>query len=99
MSKVRKTQAAQAKDKKAAFGTDIDLLKYQLLSDDKTDPLDLEGLTNEDRAKIIQSGVDLDEQNRAGTFLQADNRIVHCAVKQPGPEKGEGGGSKGEGKV
>ncbi len=86
MSKVRKTQAAQAKDKKAAFGTDIDLLKYQLLSDDKTDPLDLEGLTHEDRAKIIQSGVDLDEQNRAGTFLQADNRIVHCAVKQPGLE-------------
>jgi Fe-S cluster assembly scaffold protein SufB len=86
MSKVRKTQAAQAKDKKAAFGTDIDLLKYQLLSDDKTDPLDLEGLTHEDRAKIIQSGVDLNEQNRAGTFLQADNRIVHCAVKQPGLE-------------
>jgi len=86
MSKVRKTQAAQAKDKKATFGTDVDLLKYQLLSDDNTDPLDLEGLTHEDRAKIIQSGVDLDEQNRAGTFLQADNRIVHCAVKQPGLE-------------
>ena len=86
MSKVRKTQAAQAKDRKAAFGIDVDLLKYQLLSDDKTDPLDLEGLTHEDRAKIIQSGVDLDEQNRAGTFLQADHRIVHCAVKQPGLE-------------
>jgi len=86
MSKVRETQAAQAKDKKAAFGTDVDLLKYQLLSDDKTDPLDLAALTHEDRAKIIQSGVDLDEQNRAGTFLQADNRIVHCAVKQPGLE-------------
>ena len=86
MSKVRKAQAAQAKDRKAAFGVDVDLLKYQLLSDDKTDPLDLEGLTHEDRAKIIQSGVDLDEQNRAGTFLQADHRIVHCAVKQPGLE-------------
>lgn len=86
MSKVRKTRAEQAKDKKAAFGTDVDLLQYQLLSDDKTDPLDLEGLTHEDRAKIIQSGVDLDEQNRAGTFLQADHRIVHCAVKQPGLE-------------
>ena len=86
MSKVRKARAAQAKDRKAAFGVDVDLLKYQLLSDDKTDPLDLEGLTHEDRAKIIQSGVDLDEQNRAGTFLQADHRIVHCAVKQPGLE-------------
>jgi Fe-S cluster assembly scaffold protein SufB len=86
MSTVRKSRAAQAKDKKAAFGADVDLLKYQLLSDDKADPLDLEGLTQEDRAKIIQSGVDLDEQNRAGTFLQADHRIVHCAVKMPGLE-------------
>ena len=86
MSEVRRTRAEQAKDKKSAFGTDVDLLKYQLLSDDKTDPLGLEGLTHEDRAKIIQSGVDLDEQDRAGTFLQTDHRIVHCAVKQPGLE-------------
>jgi hypothetical protein len=86
MSEVRRTRAEQAKDKKSAFGTDVDLLKYQLLSDDKTDPLNLEGLTKEDRAKIIQSGVDLDEQDRAGTFLQTDHRIVHCAVKQPGLE-------------
>jgi len=86
MSEVRKSRAAQAKDKKAAFGADVDLLKYQLLSDDKADPVDLEGLTREDRAKIIRSGVDLDEQNRAGTFLQADHRIVHCAVKTPGLE-------------
>ena len=86
MSEVRRTRAEQAKDKKSAFGTDVDLLKYQLLSDDKTDPLNLEGLTKEDRAKIIQSGVDLEEQDRAGTFLQTDHRIVHCAVKQPGLE-------------
>lgn len=86
MSEVRRTRAEQAKDKKSAFGTDVDLLKYQLLSDDKTDPLNLEGLTKEDRGKIIQSGVDLDEQDRAATFLQTDHRIVHCAVKQPGLE-------------
>ncbi len=86
MSEVRRTRAEQAKDKKSAFGTDVDLLKYQLLSDDKTDPLNLEGLTKEDRGKIIQSGVDLDEQDRAGTFLQTDHRVVHCAVKQPGLE-------------
>jgi len=86
MSEVRRTRAEKAKDKKSAFGTDVDLLKYQLLSDDKTDPLNLEGLTKEDRGKIIQSGVDLDEQDRAATFLQTDHRIVHCAVKQPGLE-------------
>ncbi|MCG6917281.1 MAG: SufD family Fe-S cluster assembly protein [Deltaproteobacteria bacterium] len=86
MSEVRRTRAQQAKDKKSTFGTDVDLLKYQLLSDDKTDPLGLDGLTHEDRAKIIQSGIDLDDQDRAGTFFQTDHRIVHCAVKQPGLE-------------
>ena len=86
MSEVRRTRAEKAKDKKAAFGTDVDLLKYQLLSDDKIDPLNLEGLSQEDRGKIIQSGVDLDERHRAGTFFQADHRIVHCAAKQPGLE-------------
>ena len=86
MSEVRRTRAEQAVDKKAAFGTDVDLRKYQLLSDNKTDPLDLAGLTYQDRAKIIQSGIDLDEQDRAATFLQTDHRIAHCAAKQPGLE-------------
>jgi len=86
MSEVRRNRAAQAKDKKAAFGTDVDLLQYQLLADHEGDALDLEALTQEDRDKIFQSGVDLEEKGRAGTFLQADHRIVHCAVKQPGLE-------------
>jgi Fe-S cluster assembly scaffold protein SufB len=86
MSEVRRARAEQAKEKKAAFGSDVDLLKYQLLSSHQSDPLELETLTDEDRAKIIQSGVDLDEQDRAGTFLQTDHRIVHCAAKQPGLE-------------
>ncbi len=86
MSEIRRNLAAQAKDKKAAFGHDIDLLNYELIDGDKSQALDLEALTQEDRAKIIRSGVDLEDNTRAGTFLQADHRIVHCAVKQPGLE-------------
>jgi Fe-S cluster assembly scaffold protein SufB len=86
MSEVRRNRAAQAKDKKAAFGADIDLLQYQLPADHPGDALDLEALTQEDRDKIFQSGIDLEEKERAGTFLQADHRIVHCAVTQPGLE-------------
>jgi hypothetical protein len=86
MSEVRRNRAAQAKDKKADFGIDIDLLQYQLLSDHRGDALDLEALTQQDRDKIVQSGVDLEEEGRAGTFLQADHRIVHCAVTRPGLE-------------
>jgi Fe-S cluster assembly scaffold protein SufB len=83
---VRRTRAEQAKEKKAAFGSDVDLLKYRLLSSHQSDPLELETLTDEDRAKIIQSGIDLDGQDKAGTFFQTDHRIVHCSVKQPGLE-------------
>ena len=86
MSEVRKTRAEQAKEKKAAFGSDVDLFKYQLLSNHQSDPLELDSLTNEDRVKIIQSGIDLDGQDKAGTFFQTDHRIVHCSAKQPGLE-------------
>ena len=86
MSEVRRTRAEQAKEKKAAFGSDVDLLKYQLLSNHQSDPLELDPLTNEDRVKIIQSGIDLDGQDKAGTFFQTDHRIVHCSAKQPGLE-------------
>ena len=86
MSEVIRTRAEQAKEKKAAFGSDVDLLKYQLLSNHQSDPLELDPLTNEDRVKIIQSGIDLDGQDKAGTFFQTDHRIVHCSAKQPGLE-------------
>ena len=86
MSEMRKKRAELAKDKKASFGEDIDLVQYQLPADDAHAPLDLGVLNEEDRDKIIRSGVDLEETDRAGTFLQADNRILHCATKQPGLE-------------
>jgi len=86
MSEIRKSRAELAIDKKAVFGPDVDLIQYGVPAEDASDGLNLETLTHEDRAQIIHSGVDLDDQNRAGTFLQADHRIVHCAVKQPGLE-------------
>ena len=86
MSEIRKSRAELAIDKKAVFGPDVDLVQYGVPAEDASEGLNLETLTHEDRAQIIHSGVDLDDQNRAGTFLQADHRIVHCAVKQPGLE-------------
>jgi Fe-S cluster assembly scaffold protein SufB len=86
MSEVRRNRAELSREKKATFGADVDLLQYQILAEDQAEALDLDTLTTKDREKIIQSGVDLEEKGRAGTFLQADHRIVHCAVKQPGLE-------------
>ncbi|MGD8370257.1 MAG: SufD family Fe-S cluster assembly protein, partial [Syntrophobacterales bacterium] len=86
MSEIRKNRAESAKNRKAAFGTDVDLLQFQLPAEDAAEDLDLEALTHEDRKQIIQSGVDLEDEDRSGTFVQADHRIVHCAAKQPGLE-------------
>ena len=86
MSEVRRNRAQLAREKKATFGADVDLQQYQILAEDQAEALDFDTLTTKDREKIIQSGVDLEEKGRAGTFLQADHRIVHCAVTQPGLE-------------
>jgi hypothetical protein len=86
MSEVRRDLAKQAKDKKAAFGPDIDLVNYELIDGNRFKALELKELTPDDRRKIIQSGVDLEDETRAATFLQSDNRIVHCAAKQQGLE-------------
>jgi Fe-S cluster assembly scaffold protein SufB len=86
MSEIRKNLAELAKSKKAAFGADVDLIQYQLSTEDAAEGLNLEALTHQDREQIIHSGVDLDNQDRAGTFLQADNHVVHCAAEQPGLE-------------
>ncbi|UCG14564.1 MAG: SufD family Fe-S cluster assembly protein [Deltaproteobacteria bacterium] len=86
MSEVTRNRAELAKEKKALFGTDVDLRQYELPADNKAGIVKPESLSEEDRKKIISSGVDLADPNRAGTFLQADHRIVHCAAKQPGLE-------------
>ena len=86
MSEIKRNRAELAIDKKAAFGADIDLVQYQLPVDDSLENLNMDALTPEDLSQIIQSGVDLDDQNKAGTFLQADHRIIHCSAKQPGLE-------------
>ncbi|MBT8407394.1 MAG: SufD family Fe-S cluster assembly protein, partial [Deltaproteobacteria bacterium] len=86
MSEVSRNRAELAREKKATFGADVDLQQYQILAEDQAEALDLDTLTTKDREKIIQSGIDLEEKGRAGTFLQADHRIVHCAATQPGLE-------------
>jgi Fe-S cluster assembly scaffold protein SufB len=86
MSEIRKDRAEQARNKQAAFGVDIDLAQYRQGGEDPVEELGLEELGREDREKIIRSGVDLHQEDRAATFLQADHRILHCTAKQPGLE-------------
>lgn len=86
MSEITRKRAETATNKKAAYGTDIDLDRYLLTADEAAESGELQSFTREEREKITRSGIDLEEENRAGTFLQADHRVLHCAAKQPGLE-------------
>ena len=76
MHGVNDEKAAQAKDKKAAIGPDIDLSSFT------ADPIehaylnDLAKLPAIDQQRIIQAGVDATETGRSGTYVQKDTSVV-----------------------
>jgi uncharacterized protein len=47
---------------------------------------DLRRLDPADKAEMLMSGVDVEERDRAGTYLQIDHGRVHCKSLQPGVE-------------
>ncbi len=47
---------------------------------------DLRQLDAADKAEMLMSGVDVEERERAGTYLQIDHGRVHCKSMQPGVE-------------
>ncbi|MGD9608876.1 MAG: SufD family Fe-S cluster assembly protein [Desulfovibrionaceae bacterium] len=47
---------------------------------------DLRQLDPADKAEMLMSGVDVEERDRAGTYLQVDHGRVHCKSLQPGVE-------------
>ncbi len=80
-----RAKAEQAKDKKAGLGPDINLLDY---SDQVEDlPLiDLTSLSTDEQKRLLLAGVDPQERNRSGTFVQMDHSIVCRQVYQEGLE-------------
>ncbi len=47
---------------------------------------DLKKISPEDREQMLKAGVDVEEQERSGTYLQKDHSVVHCKVRQEGLE-------------
>ena len=47
---------------------------------------DLRQLDPADKAEMLMSGVDVEERDRAGTYIQVDHGRVHCQSRQPGVE-------------
>ena len=66
--------------------SDIDLKAYAFEGSDAPLLPDLREISPEDRQQLRMAGVDVDEAERSGTFLQFDRTQVHCRTGDPGVE-------------
>ena len=81
-------RAIRAKEKKAAFGPDVNLAE----SDDAPVPHsymadeDRCALPQEEQQRLIMAGLDVRQSERGGTFFQKDTSVIHCHSQQEGIE-------------
>ncbi|WP_018125267.1 SufB/SufD family protein [Desulfovibrio oxyclinae] len=62
------------------------LTDYKFKGYDRDKIEDLSTLDAQDKETLIMSGVDVDDANRSGSFLQMDHSNVHCKSTDPGVE-------------
>jgi Fe-S cluster assembly scaffold protein SufB len=79
-------KARQAKQKRAPLGPDIDLDAYESEGLPHEYVEDLGLLSEADKKRMILAGVDAEEKERSGTFIQKDTVAVHAHSKQEGLE-------------
>ena len=79
-------RARKAREKKAALGQDIDLGAYgtETVPHEYLDSLST--LSEADKKRMILAGVDTDEKDRSGSFVQKDASVIHSHAKQEGLE-------------
>ena len=79
-------RAVEAKEKKAGLGSDIDLGAYdsKLVVHDYVE--ELTGLSEADKKRMILAGIDAEEKDRSGTYVQKDSAVIHAHSKQEGLE-------------
>jgi len=77
-------KALQAKDKKAKLGVDIDLDAYtsETVKHEYLD--DLGRLSESDRERMILAGVDAEERDRSGSYIQKDTTVIHSRSRMEG---------------
>jgi Fe-S cluster assembly scaffold protein SufB len=76
-----RTKAEKAKDKKALFGPDVDLLRYtQHIERGKVESL--ESLSRQAREAAIMTGINLKEEYRAGSYMQVDQSVVYESLNK-----------------
>ena len=79
-------KAMQAREKKAGLGLDIDLGAYQSKPVSHDYVKDLGSLSEDDKKRMILAGVDAEEKDRSGTYIQKDTAVIHAHSQQEGLE-------------
>jgi Fe-S cluster assembly scaffold protein SufB len=83
--KLRK-KAEEALTKKAAYGEDLDVEKYDVAPRDLAPAESLEDLSKDVQRTLLSSGVVPTGEGRVGSFLLMDNTVVHESQKGRGVE-------------
>jgi Fe-S cluster assembly scaffold protein SufB len=78
--------ALRAKGKTAKLGPDIDLDEYRSESVPHSYVEDLDALSEVDKERMIQAGIDAGETERSGTYVQKDTSVIHAHSMQEGLE-------------
>lgn len=74
-------RAEKAKDKKAAFGPDINLSRYtQHIERGKIESL--ESLSHQAKEAAMMTGINLKEEQRAGSYMQVDQSVVYESLNK-----------------
>jgi Fe-S cluster assembly protein SufB len=81
-----KQAAEKSRDKKAAIGQDLDLNQFQRQAEDWSYDEKYQNFDAREKEHLLLAGIELTDEEHAGTFLQADRSIMHCQTSQPGLE-------------
>jgi Fe-S cluster assembly scaffold protein SufB len=81
-----KERAERSREKKAAFGPDLNLGEFSRQGGAWDYDPDYRQFAPEERTHLLKAGIELTDDEHAGTFLQADKAVVHCRANQPGVE-------------
>ncbi len=79
-------KALQAKEKNAKLGPDIDLESYDSEPVPHDYVEDLGSLSEAEKKRMILAGVDAEEKDRSGTYIQKDTAVLHAGSKEEGLE-------------
>jgi Fe-S cluster assembly scaffold protein SufB len=81
-----KTRAEQSRDKRAPLGRDLDLAAFTRQGGAWAYDPSYQEFSPEERRHLLKAGIELMDQEHAGTFFQADAQVVHCQANRPGAE-------------